>query len=318
MKQLLRVAVPILCTALLPFAAFAQAYPSKIIKVVIPWPGGSNDAAGRIVFQRVAESIGQPVVIENRAGASGTIGAAYVAKSPPDGYTVMVTSASHISNAHLYKNLPFDALNDFIGITPLTVQTGILIVHPSLPVKTVKDLIALAKAKPNQILYGSSGSGSYLHLAMAHFNIMTATKMTHVPYKGGDAAGIGLAGGELQAMVASMPIVRPHLGGNRIRVLAVTSETRMKQLADTPTLAEAGVPGYEFTAWVAAFVPAGTPRSIVDKLSAEIRKALDHPDVLAKYDSVAFETLFMTPDQFAVRLKSDSEKYADCADRSQG
>ena len=241
MKQVLRMAAPILCTALLPSAAFAQAYPSKIIKVVIPWPGGSNDAAGRIVFQRVAESIGQPVVIENRAGASGTIGAAYVAKSPPDGYTVMVTSASHISNAHLYKNLPFDALNDFIGITPLTVQTGILMVHPSLPVKSVKELIALAKAKPNQILYGSSGSGSYLHLAMAHLNIMTATKMTHVPYKGGDAAGIGLAGGELQAMVASMPIVRPHLGGNRIRVLAVTSETRMKQLADTPTLAEAGV-----------------------------------------------------------------------------
>jgi tripartite-type tricarboxylate transporter receptor subunit TctC len=204
MKQVLRMAVPILCTALLPSAAFAQAYPSKIIKVVIPWPGGSNDAAGRIVFQRVAESIGQPVVIENRAGASGIIGAAYVAKSPPDGYTVMVTSASHISN------LPFDALNDFIGITPLTVQTGILMVHPSLPVKSVKELIALAKAKPNQILYGSSGSGSYLHLAMAHLNIMTATKMTHVPYKGGDAAGIGLAGGELQAMVASMPIVRPH------------------------------------------------------------------------------------------------------------
>ncbi|MCE9640590.1 MAG: tripartite tricarboxylate transporter substrate binding protein, partial [Betaproteobacteria bacterium] len=274
MKLLFRVFVPILVATLLPSIAIAQAYPSKLIKVVIPWPGGSNDAAGRIVFQRVAESIGQPVVIENRAGASGTIGAGFVAKSAPDGYTVMVTSASHISNAHLYKNLPFDALNDFIGITPLTVQTGILIVHPSLPVKSVKDLIALAKAKPNQILYGSSGSGSYLHLAMAHFNIMTATKMTHVPYKGGDAAGIGLAGGELQAMVASMPIVRPHLGGNRIRVLAVTSESRMKQLADTPTLAEAGVPGYEFTAWVAAFVPAGTPRPVVDKLSAEIKKAL--------------------------------------------
>ncbi len=290
--------------------AGAQAYPSKLIRVVIPWPGGSNDAAGRIVFQKVAESIGQPVVIENRAGASGTIGAAYVAKSAPDGYTVMVTSASHISNAHLYKNLPFDALNDFIGITPLTVQTGILIVHPSLPVKSVKDLIALAKAKPNQILYGSSGSGSFLHLTMAHFNVMTGTRMTHVPYKGGDAAGIGVAAGELQAMVASMPIVRPHLTGNRIRVLAVTSEARMKQLPDIPTIAEAGVPGYEFTAWVAAFVPAGTPKPVVDRLSAEIKKALDQPDVMTRYDAVAFETLFMTPEQFAVRLKSDSDKYA--------
>jgi tripartite-type tricarboxylate transporter receptor subunit TctC len=293
-----------------PCTACAQPYPSKLIRVVIPWPGGSNDAAGRIVFQKIAESVGQPVVIENRAGASGTIGAAFVAKSPPDGYTVMVTSASHISNAHLYKNLPFDALNDFIGITPLTVQTGILIVHPSLPVKSVKELIALAKARPNQILYGSSGSGSFLHLTMAHFNVMTGTKMTHVPYKGGDAAGIGVAGGELQAMVASMPIVRPHLAGNRIRVLAVTSETRMKQLPDIPTIAEAGVPGYEFTAWVAAFVPAGTPRPVVDKLSAEIKKALEYPDVVARFDSVAFEPLFMTPGQFAVRLKSDSDKYA--------
>jgi len=290
--------------------ACAQQYPSKIVKVVIPWPGGSNDAAGRIVFQKVAESIGQPVVVENRAGASGTIGAAYVAKSAPDGYTVMVTSASHIANAHLYKNLSFDALNDFIGITPLTVQTGILIVHPSLPVKSVKDLIALAKAKPNQILYGSSGSGSYLHLTMAHFNAMTGTKMTHVPYKGGDAAGVGVAAGELQAMMASMPIVRPHMAGNRIRVIAVCSEMRMKQLPDVPTIAESGVPGYEFTAWVAAFVPAGTPKPIVDRLSAEIKKALDQPDVVTRYDAVAFETLYMTPEQFAVRLKSDSEKYA--------
>ena len=290
--------------------ACAQAYPSKLVRVVIPWPGGSNDAAGRIVFQRVADSWGQPVVIENRAGASGTIGAGFVAKSPPDGYTVMVTSASHISNAHLYKNLPFDALNDFIGITPLSDQTGVLIVHPSLPVKTVKDLIALAKAKPGEILYGSSGSGSFLHLTMAHFNVMTGTKMTHVPYKGGDAAGIGVAGGELQAMVASMPIVRPHMAGNRIRILGVTSANRLKSLPNTPTIAEAGVPGYEFTAWVAAFVPAGTPKPVVDRLSAEIKKALDHPDVVAKFENVAFEPLFMTPEQFAVRLKSDSDKYA--------
>ena len=311
MQYCSRMMKPVLLVALQsPFPVCAQAYPSKHIRVVIPWPGGSNEAAVRIVFQRVAESIGQPVVIENRAGASGTIGAGFVAKSPPDGYTVMVTSASHISNAHLYKNLPFDALNDFIGITPLSDQTGVLIVHPSLPVKSVKDLIALAKARPNQILYGSSGSGSFLHLTMAHFNVMTGTKMTHVPYKGGDAAGIGVAGGELQAMVASMPIVRPHLAGNRIRILGVTSANRLKSLPDTPTIAEAGVPGYEFTAWVAAFVPAGTPKPVVDRLSAEIKKALDHPDVVAKYENVAFEPLFMTPEQFTVRLKSDSEKYA--------
>ena len=295
---------------LLPATAYAQTYPLKLIRVVIPWPGGSNDAAGRMVFQKIGESIGQPVVIENRAGAAGTIGAGFVAKSAPDGYTVMVTSASHIANAHLYKNLPFDALNDFIGVTPLSSQVGILIVHPSLPVKSVKELIAFAKAKPDQISYGSSGSGSFLHLTMAHFNILTGTRMVHVPYKGGDAAGVAVASGELQAMVASMPIVRPHLGSNRIRILAVTSDTRMKTLPTTPTLAEAGVPGYEFTAWVAAFVPAGTPRAIVDKLSTEIKKAIEHPDIVAKFDNLAFDPLFMTPEQFATRLKSDSDKYA--------
>ena len=306
-----RVIVPVLLAGLLtPITACAQAYPSRLIRVVIPWPGGSNDAAGRLVFQRIAESVGQPVVIENRAGASGTIGAAFVAKSAPDGYTVMVTSASHIANAHLYKSLPFDALRDFIGITPLSVQVGILIVHPSLPAKSVRELIALAKARPDQILYGSSGSGSFLHLTMAHFNAMTGTRMVHVPYKGGDAAGVALVGGELQAMIATMPIVRPHLSGNRVRLLAVTSDTRIRKLPDVPTLAEAGAPGYEFTAWVAAFVPAGTSRAIVDKLSVEIRKALDHPDVAARFDNLAFDPLFMTPEQFAVRLKSDYDKYA--------
>jgi tripartite-type tricarboxylate transporter receptor subunit TctC len=310
-KFCLRMIVPALLVALWSsFSACAQPYPSKLIRVVVPWPGGSNDAAGRIVFQKIAETIGQPVVIENRAGASGTIGAGFVAKSAPDGYTVMVTSASHVANAHLYKNLPFDALKDFIGITPLSVQVGILIVHPSLPAKSVKELIALAKARPDQILYGSSGSGSFLHLTMAHMNVMTGTRMTHVPYKGGDAAGVAVVAGELQAMIATMPIVRPHLPGNRVRVLAVTSDTRIKQLPDIPTLAEAGVPGYEFTAWVAAFVPAGTPRTIVDRLSAEIKKALDNPDVATRFNNIAFDPMYMTPEQFAVRLKSDSDKYA--------
>ena len=302
--------IAVLILATISGAALAQAYPSKIVKVVIPWPGGSNDAAGRIVFQKVAESIGQPVVIENRAGASGTIGAAYVAKSAPDGYTVMVTSASHIANAHLYKNLPFDALNDFIGITPLTVQTGILIVHPSLPVKTVKDLIALAKAKPNQILYGSSGSGSYLHLTMAHFNAMTGTKMTHVPYKGGDAAGVGVAAGELQAMVASMPIVRPHMAGNRIRVIAVCSESRMKQLPDIPTIAESGVPGYETGGFLALVAPAGTPRPAIDAMNAAMAKALAAPGMREKLEALGGIPSSTSPAELDRFLRSDIDKWA--------
>ena len=287
-----------------------QAYPAKIIHVVVPWPGGSNDAVGRIVFQKVAESLGQPVVIENRAGAASTIGTAYVAKSAPDGYTVMVTSASLIANAHLYSKLPYDTLKDFIGVTPLSGQVGILVVHPSLPVKSVREFIALAKSRPDQILYGTSGSGSFVHLTVAQFDAMAGTRMVHVPYKGADAAGVSLVAGETQAMIAPMPVVKPLLAGNRVRALAVTSDTRIKQLPDIPTLAEAGVPGYELTAWVGAFVPAGTHRAIVDRLNAEIAKALDHPDVLARYNALALDPMFMTPGQFALRIKSDYDKYA--------
>ncbi len=311
MKLRIRMIAAVLLAALLsPFTAFAQPYPSRIVHVVVPWPGGSNDAVARIVFQKVAESVGQPAVIENRPGAASTIGSAYVAKSAPDGYTVMVTSASLIANAHLYTKLPYDTLRDFIGVTPLSRQVGILAVHPSLPVKSVQDLIALAKARPDQILYGSSGSGSFLHLTMVQLNVMAGTRMVHVPYKGGDAAGVSLAAGETQAMVATMPIFKPLLTGNRVRVLAVTSDTRLKQFPDVPTLAEAGVPGYELTAWVGAFVPAGTSKAIVDRLNAELRKALDHPDVVARFNNLALEPMFMSPEQFALRLKSDYDKYA--------
>jgi tripartite-type tricarboxylate transporter receptor subunit TctC len=307
----IRMIAPVLLAALLfPFTAFAQAYPSRIVHVVIPWPGGSNDAVGRIVFQKIAEAMGQPVVIENRPGAASTIGAAYVARSAPDGYTVMVTSATHVANAHLYAKLPYDTLKDFIGVSPLSGQVGVLAVHPSLPAKSVRDLIALAKARPDEILYGSSGSGSFLHLSMVQLNVMSGARMVHVPYKGGDAAGVSLVAGETQAMIATMPVIKPLLAGNRVRVLAVTSDKRVKQLPDVPTLAEAGVPGYELTAWVGAFVPAGTSSAIVDRLNAEIKKALGHPDVAVRFDSLALEPMYMTPEQFALRLRSDYDKYA--------
>jgi len=304
------IAAVVFATLLSPLAALAQPYPSKAVHVVVPWPGGSNDAVGRIVFQKIAESVGQPAVIENRPGAASTIGSAYVARSAPDGYTVMVTSATHVANAHLYAKLPYDPLKDFIGVTPLAAQVGVLAVHPSLPVKSVQELIALAKARPDQILYGSSGSGSFLHLSMVQLNAMSGARMVHVPYKGGDAAGISLVSGETQAMIATMPVVKPLLAGNRVRVLAVTSDVRVKQVPDVPTLAEAGVPGYELTAWVGAFVPAGTSKAIVDRLNAECKKALDHPDVAARFNSLALDPMFMTPEQYALRLKSDYDKYA--------
>ena len=319
MKRYLGAAVPVLLAALFaPLLAFAQAtstssgqaYPVKPVRVMIPWPpGGSNDIVGRIVFQKVSEQTGQQFVIENRGGAAGTIGSELVAKSPPDGYTVMVQSATHVANPHLYKKLPYDTLKDFIGLTPLAVQVGILIVHPSLPARNVKELIALSKARPGEIVYGSSGNGSYVHLTMALFNAMTGTKMIHVPYKGGGPAAIAIGSGEVQAMIATIGAVMPQLAQKRIRALGVTSETRNKQFPDVPTLAEAGVPGYEFTAWIGCFLPAGTPRPIVDRLSAEVRKALDHPEAARILSSQTLDPWFMTPEQFARRLKSDYDKY---------
>ncbi len=302
-----------LCILVLPLAALAQApstaaYPSKIVRVVIPWPGGSNDAAGRLVFQKIAESWGQPVVIDNRPGASGTIGATLVARSAPDGYTLMVTSQSIVINAHLYKKLPYDVMKDFTGITPLAAQIGVLAVHPSLPVKTVKELIAFARERPDQLLYGSSGSGSFLHLAMAQFNISSMTKMVHVPYKGGDAAGISLIAGETQAIVATTAVIMPLM--QRVRVLGVTPDKRIPQLPDVPTIAESGIPGFEYTAWVGALAPAGTPRPVIERLHGEIKKALDHPDVSGRYNNIALNPMFSTPEQFAARLKSDYDKSA--------
>jgi tripartite-type tricarboxylate transporter receptor subunit TctC len=298
----------------LPLASKAQTpaapYPSKIVRVIIPWPGGSNDAAGRLVFQKVAESWGQPVVIDNRPGASGTIGAALVARSAPDGYTILITSQSIVINAHLYKKLPYDVMKDLTGITPLAAQIGVLVVHPSLPVKSVKDLIAFAKANPDQLLYGSSGAGSFLHLAMAHLNIMSGMRTVHVPYKGGDAAGVSLIAGETQVMIGSTAVVVPLLTTNRLRALGVTSEARLPQIREVPTIAEAGVPGYDYTAWVGAFVPAGTPRAIIDKLHGEIKKGLDHPDVSGRFNNIALNPLFSTPEQFTARLKADYDKSA--------
>jgi len=289
----------------------AQSYPAKPVRVLIPWPpGGSNDVVGRIVSQKLSESLGQQFVIENRGGAAGTIGADLVAKSAPDGYTVMIHSATHVANAHLYKKLPYDTLKDFAAVAPLAVQVGMLVVHPSMPVRTVKDLVALAKARPGQVVYASSGNGSYVHLTMALLNSMTGTKMIHVPYKGGGPAGIAIVSGETQAMIATIGALYPHLVAKQVRPIAVTSAGRVKQFPEVPTIAESGVPGYEFTAWVGAFAPAGTPKPIVDRLNAEFQKALRDARVSDLLTKQTLDPMFMSPEQFAARLKSDYDKYA--------
>ena len=296
--------------AVLAGPAFAQQYPVKPVRVVIPWPpGGSNDIVGRIVAQKLGESSGQQFVIDNRGGAAGTIGSDVVAKSPPDGYTLMVHSATHVANPHLYAKLPYDTLKDFVGIAPISAQIGMLIVHPSLPVKSVKEFIALARSRPGQIVYSSSGNGSFVHLTMALFASMADIKMTHVPYKGGGPAAISIASGETQAQFGTIGAVMQQVANKRVRPLAVSSDYRVEAFPQVPTLAEAGVPGYEFTAWIGAFAPAGTPRPVVDKLNADIQKILKTPDVAEKLKSQTLDPMSMSPEQFAKRLESDYRKY---------
>ena len=294
---------------LAPMVVFAQAYPSKPVHVVVAFPpGGSIDVTARIVFDGLTAQLKQQFVLDNRGGAAGSIAAAYFARSAPDGYTVMAHSATHIANAFLYKNLPYDTLNDFIGVTTLAKQVGVLVVHPSLPVTSVKQFIALAKKRPGEINYGSGGIGSLLHVAMALFAHTTGANMVHVPYRGGGAAAIALIAGETQAEIATLGSVVSFIKAKQMRAIGVTSEQRVKQFPDIPAIGET-VPGFEFTAWVGAFVPAGTPRSMVDRLNSELKKVLADPGVAAKLNALTLEPMHMTPDEFARRLKSDYEKY---------
>ena len=309
MKYFRRAALLAAAAAFVPVLASAQAYPVKPVRIMIPWPpGGANDVVGRVVALRMGEQLGQQFVVENRGGASGTIGSDLVVKAPADGYTVMVTSATHVANAHLYRRLPYDTLKDFIGVTPLAVQVGMLVVHPALPAKNVKEFIALARARPDQLVYGSSGSGSFVHLAMALLNSVTNTKMVHVPYKGGGPATIALASGETQAMTATIGSLIPHIASKRVRPLGVTSAKRVQQYPDVPAISES-VPGYEFVAWIGAFVAAGTPRPIVDRLNGEFRKALAQPDTAKILSAQTLDPMPMSPEDFAKLLRVDYDKY---------
>lgn len=301
------------CAAALSGAALdvaAQQYPTKPVRVVIPWPpGGSNDVVGRIVLQKMSESLGQQFIVDNRPGAAGSIGADLVAKAPADGYTLMVHSTTHLGNAHLYKKLPYDTLKDFIGVGLMTEQPGVLTVHPSLPVKTTREFIALAKSRPGQILYSSSGNGSAPHLQMALLAQMAGIKLVHVPYKGGAPQVTALLAGESQASFATIGTVVTSIRAGKLRPLGVGSRKPAKALPGVPTLSESGVPGYEMSPWIAMFAPAGTPKAIIDKLNAEVNKALSLPDIEQKLDNQGLAPWTSTPEEMAARVKADYEKY---------
>ncbi len=309
MKSLSVAAVLVLGALLSPLSVFAQAYPVKVVRVVIPWPpGGSNDVVGRIVAQKLSEALGQQFIIDNRPGAAGSIGSDVVAKAPADGYTLMVHSTTHVGNAHVYKKLPYDTLKDFAGVAMLVTQPGALTVHPSLPVKSVKEFIALAKKRPGEILYSSSGNGSAPHLSMALFISMAGIELVHVPYKGGAPQVTALVAGEAQASLATVSTVIEHIRGNRLRPLGVNSSEPVRVLPGIPPIA-ATVPGYEMTPWIGVFAPAGTPKAIIDRLHAEIGRILKLPDVEKNLVNQALEPSLATVDQFNARLRADYEKY---------
>jgi len=288
--------------------AWSQPYPSKPVRVVVVFPpGGATDVVARFVFQKVGEQLSQQFLIDNRAGAAGMIGAEIVAKSPPDGYTIMVYSQTLLANAHLYQKMAYDPLKDFIGITPVARLVGVLAVHPSMPVRTTKDFIALAKARPDEVLYGSAGIGAYQHLAMSSLSNMIGVKMIHVSFQGGAPAVVALIGGEIQAILTPVAEVFPYLKSGRVRPIAVSSDTRTTQFPEVPAIAET-VKGFEFTSWFASFAPAGTPKPIIDKLNAEIKKATADPDVASKLSAQVLDPMYMTPEEFAKQLKSDYDR----------
>jgi tripartite-type tricarboxylate transporter receptor subunit TctC len=290
-------------------AAWAQQYPSKPVRVVIVFPpGGATDVVGRIVFQKVGEQLNQQFIMDNRVGAGGTIGAANVAKSPADGYTLMVYSTTLLANAHLYRKLPYDALKDFVGLTPVARLVAALTVHPSMPVRTVKDLIALAKARPGQISYGSAGVGALQHLSTSLFTQMTHTNMVHVPYKGGGPAAIAAASGEIQVLLTPASEVVAYIQSKRVRAIAVSSSTRISQFPELPTIAET-VPGYELISWMGTFAPAGTPHAILEKLNLELKKAVADPAVAQNLSSQTLDPMYMTLDEYAKQIKADYDKF---------
>ena len=296
----------------MPLALSAQgAYPNKPIRMVVPYPpGGPTDVLGRIVAQKLSESLGQQVVVENRPGASGMIGSEIVAKAAPDGYTLLTNASIHIINPSLYPKMNFDALRDFAPVSLIAQVPLILVVNPALPAKSVTELIALGKAQPNLLNFGSSGNAAAPHLAGESFKIATGVQMQHVPYKGSAPALTDLIGGQVQLIFDSMPSAMPHVKSGKIRALAVTTAKRSPTVPDLPTVTESGVPGFDISTWYGVWAPAGTPKDIVNKVAGEMAKALQQPAVRERLAALGAEPVGNTPEEFAAYCQSELAKWS--------
>ncbi len=298
------------CFFLAAGAAGAQNYPTGPVRIVVPFaPGGSTDIMARTIAQQLTERFRQPVIVENRAGASGTIGTALVVKSPPDGNTMMLVQVSFVSNPSLFKDLPYNQARDLAPVINLATGPLTLTVHPSLPVKTVKQLIALGKARPGEINYGSPGAGSISRLACSLFNMMAGIKMTHIPYKGSGAAMADMLSGQVQFYAPNLFLSLPHIRAGKLHVLGVTTAQRSPIAPDIPTIAESGLPGYEVSTWFGIFVPGATPRETVNRLNQELAQIVKSRDMQERLTRDGLTAVAGTPQQFADEVARDTAKY---------
>jgi tripartite-type tricarboxylate transporter receptor subunit TctC len=292
--------------------ASAQTYPSRPIRMMVPFPaGGGSDTMGRIVGGKLGERLGQQIVVENRPGAAGSIGADIAARAPADGYNILLGSTSElVQYPNVNPKVPYDPLRDFAPISMVGTIPMVLVVHPSLPVKNAKELIALAKGRPGQINFGSAGQGATTHLAVELFILLTNVKMTHVPYKGSPQAVADLVAGNVQLGIPTMPAALPFIKSGRVKVLGVTTAKRASNLPDVPTLAEAGVKGYEAALWTGILAPAGTPAAVVNRLNGEIAKVLELKEVRDALAKQGAEAQSGSPQEFAAFLKTEHAKWA--------
>ncbi len=292
-------------------SAAAQQYPAKPIRMVVPTsPGGIIDIVSRLLAQKLTEATGQIVVVENRAGASNNIGTEYVARAPADGYTVLCATLPLVVNPGLFEKLPFNVERDFAPVSLVVAAPYVLVAHPSVPAKTVKELVALAKARPGALSYSTGGSGTNLHIAAELFALQTGIKLLHIPYKGGGPALASVIAGETSLSFPSLSAVLPQVNAGRLRAVAITSIRRSALLPKVPTIAESGYPEYAFTSWVGVLVPAATPAAIVTALNAQIVKAMRTPAVIERLAADGNEVVAGTPEQFAALIKTELARWA--------
>ena len=313
-RTILRLAACAVTAAIAPAAGYAQSYPSKPIRVIVAYPaGGANDIVARAVGSRLSEALGQAVIVDNRAGAGGTIGADIAAKAPADGYNLLMAAGAHALAPSLYAKLPYDIVSDFAPVTIVARGAYLLAVHPSLPVRSVKDLIALAKARPGQLNFASSGVGAPPHLAGELFKAMAGVNITHIAYKGDAPALADLVAGHVELAFMTLSATAPQVKGGKLRGLAVTSTRRSTITPELPTVAEAGLPGYEMSTWWGLLAPVKTPADAVSRLNAATVKIIAESEFRKRLSDQGLEAESMTPQQFGAFVKEQKEKYAKLA-----